>query len=290
MATNPSLATILSLWSFQPPVVLGIVLVGVLYGCGLQCLAGRGRLWRTVTWWHVVSFGCGLLAILLALASPIDALSTSLLSVHMVQHLLLLMVAPVLVLLGKPIPVLLVGAPREVVRAVARTHARTRWLRATTRRLTGPIEAWVLYAGNMLLWHIPWLYQIALVHQGIHDLEHLCFLITGLLFWWVAIEPLPGPTRLHHGLRILYAWSMTLPVTALGALLSLTNDQRLIYPIYATVPRLWGFSAMSDQQLGGIIIWLVGGMMYIAAACVLFFAMMAEDERKTLLHEVEGDH
>jgi putative membrane protein len=279
MLSSASLGTILSAWTFPPTVVLGIILAGVVYVRGLQRLAARGRLWRTVTGWHVASFTAGLLSIALALMSPIDTLSLSLLSLHMVQHLLLLMIAPVLLILGKPIPVLLLGVPHELARSVARAHARTPWLRRLSYRVTSPIESWLLAAGAMLVWHVPVLYQAALLHSGIHDLEHLSFFVTGLLFWWVAIEPLPGPPRLHYGLRILYTWSMTFPVTALGALLSLTSDQRLVYPIYNTVPRLWGSSALGDQQLAGIIIWLGGGMMYIVAASILFFAMMAEDER-----------
>jgi cytochrome c oxidase assembly factor CtaG len=269
------------LWSWQPTIVLGVLLAAVVYWTGLRRLAARGRPGRTVSSWHVGAFALGLAALVLALEGPLDVLSAYLLSVHMVQHLVLLMVAPVLLLLGKPVTVLLVGAPHGLVRGVARTHARTPWLRSLTHHLTAPVEAWLLSAGTMLVWHAPALYQAALLHQTIHDLEHVCFLVTGLLFWWVAIEPLPGPPRLHHGLRLLYTWSMTFPVTALGALLCLTNEQTPVYPVYAAVPRLWGSSVISDQQLGGIIIWLVGGMMYIIAASVLFFAMLAEDERRT---------
>jgi putative membrane protein len=104
--------------------------------------------------------------------------------------------------------------------------------------------AWPLYVGDIWLWHMPALYQLALQQPGVHLLEHLCFLGTGILFWWVVIEPLPGPTRVHHGLRLLYAWAAVLPNTALGALFVFAGTPW--YHVYAVQPRLFGTSVMDD--------------------------------------------
>lgn len=277
MPADPSLISVLTAWSFEPSIMLGLLVTGAIYLAGLHQLARRGRLWHSVTRWHAASFWLGLLAILVALESPIDVLNDRLFTLHMAQHLLLLMVAPPLLLLGKPIPVLLVGAPHELVRGVTRLHARRAWLHGLTRSLTSPLVAWPLYIGDILLWHAPALYQAALSSEGVHLLEHLCFLGTGLLFWWVIIEPLPGPARLHHGLRLLYAWAAVLPTTALGALFVFSGSPW--YPVYASAPRLFGLSVLDDQRLAGLVMWLPGDMMYVGAATFLFFAMMARDER-----------
>jgi cytochrome c oxidase assembly factor CtaG len=124
MASNPSLSTVLTDWSFDPSIIVSIALVTTLYITGLRRLAQRGQHRRTVTWRHVSAFFLGLLAIVFALESPIDPLSNLLLSAHMVQHLLLLLIAPPLLLLGKPIPVLLVGAPHGLAQWLGRSHAR----------------------------------------------------------------------------------------------------------------------------------------------------------------------
>lgn len=277
MTSNPSLLTFLSAWTLEPSLLLGLVLTGAIYLAGLRNLARRGRLWRTVTRRQAAFFALGLLTVLVALESPLDTFDSRLFAIHMAQHMLLLMVAPPLLLLGKPIPVLLLGAPRPLVRRVARAHARTAWLHGLTRRLTSPAVAWPLYVGDLVLWHAPALYQATLLHPGIHLLEHLCFFSTGILFWWVIVEPLPGPVRVHHGVRMLYAWSVVLPIIALGALFTFASTPW--YPFYAAQPRLWGISVMDDQSMGGLIMWLPGGMMHVAAASLLFFAMLARDER-----------
>jgi cytochrome c oxidase assembly factor CtaG len=285
MSTDPSVSTILSAWRFEPQILLGLVLLAALYGGGLHDLARRGRR-HTISRWHIASFVSGLLALLLALESPLDTFDTRLFAIHMAQHLLLLMVAPPLLLLGKPVPVLLRGLPRSLVRRVARAHARTPWLRRLTRRLTSPLVTWPLYVGDLLVWHMPTPYAATLQQASVHVLEHLCFLGTGLLFWWVIVEPLPGPPRLHHGVRLLYAWATVLPTTALGALFTFAGTPW--YPFYAAEPRLWGISVLDDQRLGGLLMWLPGDMMYVVAAALLFFAMLAHDERVVAAEDVAG--
>jgi cytochrome c oxidase assembly factor CtaG len=276
MSTDPSLSTILSGWQFEPQILLSLVLLAAAYVSGLHDLARRGRL-HTIGRWPIASFAAGLLALLLALVSPLDTFDTRLFAIHMAQHLLLLMVAPPLLLLGTPIPVLLRGLPRSLVRRVARAHARTPWLHGVTRRLASPLVAWALYVGDMLLWHAPALYQATLQSQGIHLLEHGCFFGTGLLFWWTMVEPLPGPARVPRSLRLLYTAATVPPNTALGALFTFAATPW--YPFYAAAPRLWGFSVMDDQRLAGLIMWVPGDMLHLAAAAALFCAMLAQNKR-----------
>jgi cytochrome c oxidase assembly factor CtaG len=283
MSTDPSLSTTLTAWRFEPQILLGLVLLAVAYVSGLRDLARRGRL-HTIGPWPIASFASGLLALLLALVSPLDTFDTQLFAIHMAQHLLLLMVAPPLLLLGKPVPVLLRGLPRSLVRRVARAHARTPWLHGVTRRLASPLVAWTLYVGDMLLWHAPVLYQATLQYQGIHLLEHGCFFGTGLVFWWAMVEPLPGPARVRHGWRLTYTAAAVLPNTALGALLTFAATPW--YPFYAAAPRLWGFSVMDDQRLAGLIMWVPGDMVHLAAAAALFCTMLAQNEHTVTAEDV----
>ncbi len=277
MSGDPSLTSVLTAWSADPQVILGLALAGAVYGAGLRELARRGKLWRVVRRRHAASFALGLLALAVALLSPLDTYDTRLFSVHMVQHLVLIELAPPLLLLGKPIPVLLVGLPRGLVHGVARAHRRTPWLHQLTRWLTSPAVAWPLFVGDLLFWHAPALYQATLTHIGVHLLEHICFLGTGLLFWWVVIEPQPGRPRAHLGVRLLHSVAAMLPMNLLGAVYTFSGT--LWYPFYATQAPLWGWAPLDDQRLGGIIMWLPGSLFFMAAGSILFFMMLSVDER-----------
>jgi cytochrome c oxidase assembly factor CtaG len=222
-------------------------------------------------------FLLGLLAIVLALESPIDPLSNLLLSAHMVQHLLLLLIAPPLLLLGKPIPVLLVGAPHGLAQWLGRSHARTPWFRGLTRTLTHPLVAWPVFVGVMLTWHLPVLYDAALRNAGVHLLEHLCFLLAGVLFWWVVIQPLPGAPGVAHGWRLLYVFAAMVPGTALGAIFVFASAS--VYPFYAALPRLWGIPILNDQGLAGGIMMAGGDSILATAAIPLFVGAMARLEQ-----------
>lgn len=280
MSSNPSLSTVLAAWSLDLNVVLGVALTALIYLAGLRELSRRGRLRRSVGPHHVLLFALGLLSIVLALESPVDVLSSRLLTAHMVQHMLLLFLAPPLLLLGKPIPVLVVGAPRPIVRWLARGHARRGWFRGLTRLLTTPYFAWLAFIGNMLIWHLPACYDAALRNDGVHHLEHLCFLVTGIMFWWVIVQPYPGRPRLAHGWRVLYILVSMVPGTALGMLFIFAGSS--IYPFYAALPRMWDMSVVTDQSFAGTIMMVVGDFILICAAIPLFAGMMERLEEMEL--------
>jgi len=273
VSTNPSIVSVLTQWSFDPTIVLGVALTATIYTIGIRELAHRGRQGKSVARRHVVYFALGLFSIVLAFESPIDPFSDRLLSAHMVQHVLLLLIAPPLLLLGKPIPALVVGAPRPLVRRLAGSHARSPWFRRCTRLLISPFVAWPLFFGVMLTWHLPAFYDAALTSSGVHLLEHICFLITGILFWWVIIQPLPGRPRLAYGWRVLYLFASMVPGTALGLLFIFMGTP--IYPFYAALPRLWGISVLDDQALAGNIM-MVGGDAILLCALIPVFAGMME--------------
>jgi cytochrome c oxidase assembly factor CtaG len=287
VSSNPSILTILQDWSITPSVVVGTALAAVIYVRGLSTLRRRGRLRRTVSVWHEVSFALGLLAVVVALLSPVDSLSGELLSVHMVQHFLLLMVAPPLLLMGKPIPVLVVGAPRGLVQWIAVRHARVGWFRRLTRVLTSPFFAWPLFSGTMLAWHIPSLFDAALQDQNIHVLEHFCFFVTALPFWWVILQPYPGRPHLSHAWRFLYVLLAMIPDSALGLAIILSGTP--VYAFYTHVPRLWGISVLDDQLLAGNIMMDGGDAVLGIALLWLFVHMMARLEQIELARFARPD-
>jgi len=277
--TDPSLMSTLMDWRFEPQVALGIVLAGAIYVAGLRDLARRGRLWRTVHRSHVVLFALGLVVLAVALMSPLDTLDTRVFALHMTQHLLLLEAAPILLLLGKPIPVLLLGLPRGLVRALTRAYRHSPSSRRLMTWATAPLTSWVLYVGVIVGWHVPVIYQTTLWNQGVHLLEHLSFLGVALLFWWVALEPWPGARRLHPGVRLFYTASVMVPMSLLGGLFSVSGT--LWYPFYATFPPLWGLSPLDDQVWGGIIMWAPGSIAYVAVALALFSRMIEGGEQES---------
>ncbi len=279
------LSTFLSAWTFEPSVVLGLALVAAVYVAGLRELDRRGRFGRAVGWRHAPLFALGLVALALALLSPIDAFAGRLLTLHMAQHLLLLAVAPPLLLLGKPIPVLLVGAPHGLVRWVARANRRTPWLHALSRALVSPALTWPLYVGAFIAWHIPVFYQAALRNEGIHLIEHLCFLFTALLYWWVIIQPAPGRDRVHVGVRMLYIWTAAIPTDGLALLIS--SRDKLWYPFYAAQPRMWGLSPLDDQRLGGYVMWGPSAFIDAATLSVLFFFVLMRPDQHMVLDDAE---
>ena len=272
MDTSPSFGAVAGDWTLTPSIVLGLGLAALIYVLGLRELRRRGRLRRTVAPRHELYFLLGLMAIAAALLSPIDSLSDRLFAVHMLQHFLLLMVAPPLLLLGKPIPVLVVGAPRGLTRWLARRHARVAWFRALTRALVSPFVAWPLFVGTMLAWHIPIFFDSALENETVHVLEHLCFLAAGMLFWWVIVQPYPGKPRLGYGWRLDYVLLATIPESALGFIIILASSP--VYPFYTRVPRLWGLSPMDDQAIAGNIMMDGGDAVLVLAMIWLFVHMM----------------
>lgn len=212
----------------------------------------------------------------MALLSPVDQLASLLFSMHMVQHLLLTMLAPPLLLLANPFPVVLWGLPARVRLRLGRLLTRRTPVRRALRALTLLPVAWVVYVGTLWVWHLPVAYQAALEHELVHNLEHLAFFGTGLLFWWRIINPAP---RLHgrpHAGHILYLLAATAQNTALGALIGLT--ERLLYPYYAATPRLWGLTPLDDQALAGGIMW-GSGHMYLIPILVLVARMLGSEER-----------
>lgn len=277
----------LASWSWRPDVVLVLVTLGSVYASGWWRLraAGHRRLARR---WRLVPYLAGLGALGVALLSPIHDLAHVLLTAHMVQHLLLIMIAAPLLLLGNPFPVGLWGLPRRARRAVGRLLTRNAPFRKALWAVTLMPAAWLLFVVNLWLWHLPAAYQAALRDPLVHDVEHLAFFGTAILFWWPIIEPAP---RLHErvprGFAILYLIAATGQNTLLSALIAL--PERVLYPYYAAPRPSFGLSPLDDQAMAGSIMW-TSGHMYLIPILLVVAKMLDREERVARQREaVRGD-
>ncbi|MDP9233260.1 MAG: cytochrome c oxidase assembly protein [Actinomycetota bacterium] len=258
-------------WSFDPLIVTGIVLLSVTYVRGLQRLWSRGR-GRGITVLQSASFAAGIAVLVAALVSPLDRFSASLFSAHMIQHLLLILVAAPLLVAGSAGTAIGLALPLPARRTV-RGWEHHSWTRSVTEVLTRPVPVLLLHLTALYLWHLPVLYQAALGNDAVHALEHACFFGTAWLFWWLIIDE-KGRRKLGNGAAVLFVFLAGVASGALGALL--TFAPTALYPIQALGARAWGLTPLQDQQLAGLIMWVPAGVVYVLAAAVLFLRWMSE--------------
>jgi putative membrane protein len=248
-------------WDLHPSVIIGLVLLGGLYVYLGGLSGGAGGAPRR----RIASFAGALLVLGLALNGPLHNLSDSyLFSAHMVQHLVLTLVFP---------PLLLYGTPARVMRPLV----RPRWVLWFARRATRPLVAGALFSVPITLWHFPQFYEAALEHHALHIAQHLVFLATAVIMWWPVLSPLPELPRASYATQLLYLFALGLPMSLAGALITLATD--VLYPFYAAAPRVWGLTPAADQQLGGLLMWVVGTIYLWVAATVVWFRWAAREER-----------
>ena len=233
----------------------------------------RWPLWRTAL------FFAGLATLLAALASPIDGYAAVSFAVHMVQHMLLTVVAAPLLMLGAPVRPLLRGVPAWVRGGVVRPLARARTVRAFAHLVRHPLVSAALYVGGLYAWHLPSLYDAALVDARVHLIEHAWFFFSALIFWSVVIDPEPFRATLGYGARLPYLLVLgAAQNTVLGGILSFSS--RLLYTAYAGVSdaTVFDMDRVTDQRVGGAIMWVIGDFVFLAAASAAFFLWLAEEE------------
>ncbi|MFN8556443.1 MAG: cytochrome c oxidase assembly protein [Dehalococcoidia bacterium] len=264
-------------WNWQPEVLAGVAVSGGLYGRGVRALWHRAGTGRGIAVWRTAAFGGGLLGLLVALVSPVDSLGVALFSVHMVQHLLLVLVAAPLLILGEPVLAGLWALPRSWRRALGATWREAGRLRWVWRGGTAPPVTWLIHAGVLWCWHLPRLFDATLSNGALHALEHAMFLGTAVLWWW-SVAQTGRRRRLGYGVGLLAVFTMGVQGGALGALLAFAR--RPWYPTYAGSTAAWGLSPLQDQQLAGLIMWAPAGGVYMIAAAVLFTAWLRAAERR----------
>ncbi len=278
----PDSGTLLTAWAFEPLVALPLLLSAFAY-LWLVRRVDRDHAATPVQISRIACFLGGLGAIAIALESPLAAYDTTLFSVHMVQHVLLIFVAAPLLVLGAPITLLLRAASHERRTRYVLPVLHSRALRV----LTFPVVSWLVFAGVMWGTHFSPLFDASLEEPVIHDLEHLLFVVAALLFWWPAIGRDPSPWRIPHPARILYVF-LQMPQNTFLALVIFSANAPL-YAHYATLVRDWGPTVLADQQGAGAIMWVAGDLTFLAAILGIVVAWMRDEERTTARREVRTD-
>jgi cytochrome c oxidase assembly factor CtaG len=264
-------------WTFRAEVALPLIAVAVLYALGTWRLSGRAR--GAVTWTRPAFAAVGLVSIAAALVSPLDVLADRSFLAHMVQHMLLMMVAAPAMLLGDPLAIVLWALPRAARAAAARLLARGSALRRFWAAATATAVAWIVHAGVLWLWHLPAAYDAALANRLVHDIEHVTFFVAALLFWWPVVQPAPRLRRATpHPVRIAYLVLAAFQGAALGLVLTLAPA--VLYRSYAA-RHADALAALDDQVRGGIVMWGAGGLIDMLAVLVLLVRVFASGERAT---------
>jgi cytochrome c oxidase assembly factor CtaG/polyferredoxin len=247
-------------WTARPEVVLPLLLAAFVY------LRGFLRLRRDSPGlfppWRALALLAGLATVFVAVSSPLDALGNLLLFVHMTQHLLLMLVAPPLLLLGAPWAPLLRGVSPWTLKHGLGPFLAWPALRRLARALTHPVACWTVFVATTWAWHVPAAYDLALRSPSWHAVEHASFLAAGLLFWWPVVQPRPSRPRWPRWFLVPYLLLASLQNTALSAILAFSD--RVLYPAYAAGPRLLGLSALADQAVAGAVLWVPGSILMLA--------------------------
>jgi len=264
-----------SSWTWDPLPLTTLVGVSALYATGVARLwksAGVGRGLRVP---HVASFAAGVLALALALLSPLDRLSDYLFSAHMSQHELLMVVAAPLIVLGRPLAAYLWALPLHGRGAIGHwlQQPKVQW---AWQFLTAPLLVLVLHAAVRWIWHVPALFEAAMRHELLHAFQHLTFFGSAALFWWALTHGRYG--RAGYGLAVLFVFATAVHTSVLGALISVAP--RLLYPIYGPRSVSAGWSPLEDQELAGLIMWVPSGVLFLLTALALFAAWLGEAERR----------
>ena len=219
-----------------------------------------------------LSFYAGVALIFLSLNGPLHDLSDYyLFSAHMLQHLLLTLVLP---------PLLIHGTPGAMLRPLLRSPA----VNAVARVVTKPHACFLIFNVVLAAWHLPPLYNAALAHHPIHIVQHLMFMAAAVLMWWPLMSPLPELPRLAYPGQMLYCFLMVIPMSIVSVYIAMADT--ILYPLYSTAPRLWGISPMMDQMIGGLIMWIPGGLFFYGVMTVVFFKWSQRQEDSTAAAQV----
>ena len=252
-------------WDAHPSIVLGCGGLLVLYLWAIGPARERYGVADSVSNWQTSAFVGGIAILFVALTGPLHELSDNFLfSAHMVQHMLLMMLVP---------PLLLLGTPAWMLRPLL----RQRGIAPLARFLTSPLIAFAIYNVVFVIWHFPFMYNAALENHDLHIVQHLMFIATATMMWWPVVNPVPELARMAGPVQILYLFGFGIPASIVSAFIALS--QNVVYPFYDRAARVSGLSALEDQQLGGMIMWVPGMIILWAAITIVFFRWARREDR-----------
>ncbi len=259
-------------WSFEPGVILPLAVTTVLYVSGISRILRRSTYARPVVTREMFFFVTGFVVLTLALVSPVHRAGSSLFSAHMIQHELLMAVAAPLLVLGKPMAAFMWGLPERMRRPVSRVFSLS----------IPPLAAFLLHAAAIWVWHAPRLYDASVNNEFAHIAQHSSFLGSALLFWWSLFHS--RSRKGSEGAAIIYLFLTGIHTTLLGALIALSSAP--FYSVYTDATTTsWGLTAIEDQQLGGIIMWVPAGMVYLGAALYLMLRWINQSAERVAKRE-----
>jgi putative membrane protein len=258
-------------WSAPLGLDVALCLTVLIYGRGWSRL--RSNFPRLIPPWQLAAFVAGIAAVWIAIGSPLDAFDEFSLAAHMIQHLLLMSVAPPLILLGAPELPLLRGLPRGVARSVVSPFLRSSPVKRLGRFITNPAVAWLIAAFALIGWHIPAVFDLALQWTWLHELEHASFFAAGILFWWPVIQPWPSVPQWPRWSIPLYLFCATLPCDVLSGFLAFCD--RVVYSSYLSAPRVFGLTPLADQQSAAALMWFSVTIIYLVPAAIVTIEILS---------------
>jgi putative membrane protein len=268
---NVDAQAILQSWSNPLGLDLALCLTVLVYARGWFRL--RSTFPNLISLWRLAAFFCGIIFAWLAIGSPLNAFDDASLTVHMLQHLLLMSVAPPLILLGAPQLPLLHGLPQTLARGVVSPILRWSSVKQLGNLIANPAFGWFAAAFALIGWHVPAIFELALRRNWLHELEHASFLAAGILFWWPVIQPWPSIVRWPRWSIPLYLFCATLPCDALSGFLAFCD--RVIYSSYLSAPRLLNMSPLEDQQFAAVLMWTCVTIIFLVPAVIVTMQLLS---------------
>lgn len=270
---------IMAMWQFEPAIVVGLLIAALLYCAGMR------RETHANVWRHLIFFA-GLAAISLALLSPIEPLADHVFAIHQVEHMLLRTIGPMLILLSQPQASLMRGMPGRLRREYVGPLVGSRTLQSVFRFFSHPAVATFLFVGTTWFWMIPRWHDIAILSEPVHYLWHVTLLVSGLFFFSTIFDRRPAPGGARLGTRLTMFWCAAMGNIILGAYLSFKTAP--LYHAYDAMGRMFGLDAVSDEQIGGLTMWIPGCMMFAVTALLILHRWGMDEERAAARRERLG--
>ena len=259
-------------WTWPPYIAGPLIATAMLYVLGLLRMCQKGARLRLIP---ILCFAAGWFSLLVALDSPVHEISEQLFWVHMTQHEILMLISAPLLILSQPAAPLLFALP-ERWRVPVANIGRAKIIDRAWFVISAPVAAWLLHAAALWVWHAPKLFDAALESEWLHAAQHISFLGTALLFWWTLLHKHAG--NLGYGGAILYVFTTALHTSVLGALL--TFAPHAWYAPYMQTAPLWALTALQDQQIGGLVMWVPAGALLMIVALILLAKGMSHSDRR----------